>query len=427
MSNINPTGSGVPFAIDKARDAKALEKLTNARIALLLKQPFFGNLALRLEPTNADEWLPTLATDGRKFYYNSEFVLKLSDKELIFGIAHEILHCAYAHVGSLGMARQANRDKQMWNIALDFCVNGDLVDAQIGEKITTVEICYDRKYVGWTAEDVYDDIMQNQQKFKQMSAFDDHLDDDGSDEDDDGGNGNKDGEGKGSGRGRPKVGDPDKLRDEMLSAVMQAAAAAGAGKTPMGVQRYLDRILKPVIDWRTLVEQHIQSQIKSDFTFMRPSRRSFSCDAILPGSNVDTMVELHVAMDMSGSTAPYAKDMVSEVLNIVDSYQDFKLHLFCFDTGVYDYVTITPDNISDLEEYEFRGGGGTDFECIFEYLKEQDITPKTLVVFTDGYPCGGWGDPDLCDTIWIIHGNDEIKGPFGQTCSYDAAARQVGA
>lgn len=427
MSKFNSAPTAQPeFVFDKVRDAKALEKLTNARIALLLKQPFFGNLALRLEPKNADEWLPTLATDGKHLYYNSEFTLKLSDKELIFGIGHEILHCAYAHIGSLGQARQANRDKQMWNIALDFCVNADLVDAQIGEKITTIEICYDRKYAGWTAEDVYDDIMQNQEKFKNMSAFDDHLDDDGSDEEDGSGNGNKEGGKDGKGSGRPKVGDVDKLRDEMLSAVMQAAAAAGAGKTPLGVQRYLDRILKPVIDWRELVEQHVQSQIKADYTFMRPSRRSFSCDAILPGNNVDTMVELSVAMDMSGSTAPYARDMVSEVLNIVDSYQDYKLHLFCFDTAVYDEVIITPDNVDELESYEFKGGGGTDFECIFEHLKEQDINPKTLVVFTDGYPCGGWGDADYCDTIWIIHGNDEIKGPFGQTCSYDAAAKKQG-
>lgn len=423
MSSTKQTQTGLTF--DAARDKKAQEKLTNSRIAMLLKQPFFGNLALRLEPVNADEWLTTLATDGRKFYYNSEFVLKLSDKELIFGFAHEILHCVYAHVGSLGFARQANRDKQLWNISLDFCVNGDLVDAQIGEKITTIEICYDRKYVGWTAEDVYDDIMQNAQKYKGMSAFDDHLDDNDSDDGEDG-DGSEEGDGKGKGKGRPKVGDVDKLRDEMLSSVMQAAAAAGAGKTPAGVQRYLDRILKPVIDWRSLVEQHIQSQIKSDYTFMRPSKRSFSCDAILPGSNVDTMVELHIAMDMSGSTAPYAKDMVSEVLNIVESYQDFKLHLFCFDTAVYDYVTITPDNICDLEEYEFKGGGGTDFECIFTHLEENDISPKTLVIFTDGYPCGGWGNPDLCDTIWIIHGNDNIQGPFGITCSYDAAAKAAG-
>jgi predicted metal-dependent peptidase len=422
MSSTKHTNTGITF--DAARDKKALEKLTNARIAMLLKQPFFGNLALRLNLVNSDDWLPTLATDGRNFYYNSEFVLKLSDRELIFGFGHEILHCVYAHVGSLGMARQANRDKQLWNVALDFCVNGDLVDAQIGEKITAVEICYDRKYVGWTAEDVYDDIMQNAQKFKQMSAFDDHLEDGDGDEDGDGGDGDEDGDGKG--KGRPKIGNVEGLRDEMLSAVLQAAAAAGAGKTPAGVQRYLDRILKPVIDWRSLVEQHIQSQIKSDYTFMRPSRRSFSCDAILPGSNVDTMVELTVAMDMSGSTAPYAKDMVSEVLNIVDSYQDYKLHLFCFDTCVYDEVTITPDNVSDLETYEFRGGGGTDFECVFQHLKDTDQNPKTLIFFTDGYPCGGWGDPDYCDTIWIIHGNDSIQGPFGQTCSYDAAAKAAG-
>ena len=65
-------------------DAAVREKLITARIALLLKAPFFGNLATRLKLENADDWCPTAATDGRKFYYNSEFLAKMPQKQLEF-------------------------------------------------------------------------------------------------------------------------------------------------------------------------------------------------------------------------------------------------------------------------------------------------------------------------------------------------------
>ncbi len=58
---------------DPRVDADARERLITARIGLLLKHAFFGNLATRLQLINADDWLTTAATDGLKLYYNSRF------------------------------------------------------------------------------------------------------------------------------------------------------------------------------------------------------------------------------------------------------------------------------------------------------------------------------------------------------------------
>ena len=80
---------------------------------------------------------------------------------------------------------------------------------------------------------------------------------------------------------------------------------------------------------------------------------------------------------------------------------------------------VFPGMTDSIEEYEPQGGGGTDFDCIFEYLKENAIDPKRLIVFTDGYPCGSWGDPDYCDTTWIIHGDKNPNPPFGTFAIYD--------
>ena len=84
---------------DPKVDKEAREKLINARVHMLINHAFFGNLATRLKLVNSDEWLPTLATDGKRFYYNSRFVNMLKKKELVFGFAHEVLHCVYDHFG----------------------------------------------------------------------------------------------------------------------------------------------------------------------------------------------------------------------------------------------------------------------------------------------------------------------------------------
>ena len=114
------------------------EKLTTARVGLLLKAPFFGNMATRMKIIDASEWCPTAATNGRNFYYNRDFVEKLSSKKLEFLLGHEILHCVFDHFGRAG-----SRDRQLCNIAQDFAVNQILKDERIGDVIDEVQICLD--------------------------------------------------------------------------------------------------------------------------------------------------------------------------------------------------------------------------------------------------------------------------------------------
>ena len=122
---IGPTDSKV--------DHDARERLVSARIGLLLRHSFFGNLATRLKLVNADEWCGTAATDGQTFYYNSRFIMMLKPKEVEFLVAHEVLHVVYDHMG-----RRNHRDPQIWNIADDYAVNADLKRHKVGQFITTV-------------------------------------------------------------------------------------------------------------------------------------------------------------------------------------------------------------------------------------------------------------------------------------------------
>jgi predicted metal-dependent peptidase len=393
---------------------KVIEKLTTARVGLLLRHPFFGNLATRLKLVDASDWCPTLATDGRTFYYNVGFVDRLTPKQAEFGFAHEVLHNVFDHIG-----RRDSRDPTLSNIAADYAVNQILKDERIGEVPDWIKIFQDNKYRGMSYEEIYDDLYEKAEKIDISSLgelLDEHLDGEGEGE-----GGDKEGDKDGNGKGRPKLSaeDKKKIRDEIKEAMVSAAQAAGAGKIPAGVARMIKDFTEPKMDWRELLRMNIQSILKSNFSFSRPNRKSQMSGAILPGMMNDETVDVCCAIDMSGSISDkQAKDFISEVKGIMDEYVDFKLKLWCFDTDVYNLAEFTADTASDILTYEVKGGGGTDFDANWEFMKENDIEPKRFIMFTDGYPCGSWGPEEYCETLFIIHGNDSIIPPHGQVAYY---------
>jgi predicted metal-dependent peptidase len=150
------------------------------------------------------------------------------------------------------------------------------------------------------------------------------------------------------------------------------------------------------------------------------NRKGQHLDAILPGSNFAETIDVSVSIDASGSMSEgMLRDILSEVKGIMEAFDDFKLDVWSFDTDVYGYEKFTPDNIDDIDTYELQGGGGTDFECNWEFMRENEIAPKLFIMFTDGYPGGGWGDESYADTLFVIHGTTSIEAPFGITAYYD--------
>jgi len=383
-----------------------IDKIIVARVSLLLKHPFFGNMATRLKIQEAEKWLPTAATDGRHIFFCREFFEKLTVKQVEFVIAHEILHNVFDHMG-----RREGRDPQIFNIAADYCVNGQLVRDHIGDhQIPDIKIFHDSKYYSMGAEEVYDRIFEDMDK-EQLEALGQLLD-----EHIDWGSEGKD--------GRPSYTKEQlkEIRDEIREATIQAAQAAGAGNTPASVQRMIKELTEPKMNWRDILRQQIQSVIKNDYTFMRPNRKGWHMNAILPGTQFKETIDICVAIDMSGSIGDeQAKDFLSEIKGIMQEYQDFKIKVWCFDTRVYNEQNFDGYTMDEFDEYEPMGGGGTEFDVNWDYMKENDIEPKKFIMFTDGYPWGSWGDENYCDTVFIIHGNDKIVPPFGEYAYYEQA------
>ena len=389
--------------MDSRLDRMVREKLVTARVGMLLRSSFFGNLATRLKLVNADEWCATAATDGRNFYYNSRFIEMLKPREIEFLFGHEVLHCVYDHFG-----RRGEREHRIWNVANDFCVNADLKKHRVGEFITSVPCLYDAKYEGMSSEEVYDDLYANAEKINIDDLIDRMLDE------------HMDGEG-GQNSKRPRMTSEEraKVRDEIKEAMLSAAQTCDASNLPAGVKRLLQDLTEPRMDWRELLRMQLESTIKSDYTWLRNSRKGWHVDAVMPGMKNTDAIDIAVAIDMSGSiTDAQGRDFLSEIQGIMETFDSYRIHVFAFDTEIYNPQQYDSDNLDGITGYDLRGGGGTDFECIFRHLKDANLEPKRLVVFTDGYPFGSWGDENYCDTVWIIHGNRNPDPPFGTWSLY---------
>jgi predicted metal-dependent peptidase len=147
-------------------------------------------------------------------------------------------------------------------------------------------------------------------------------------------------------------------------------------------------------------------------------------DAVLPGQKPGETIDVCIAIDTSGSIGEKElKIFLGEINGIMESYDDYKIKVWSFDTRVHNPDEFTQDNMRSIGEYVPGGGGGTDFMCNWEYMKENEIEPKKFIMFTDGMPYGSWGDPDYCDTVFIIKGNPGAEAPFGIWAHYEDAKK----
>lgn len=433
--------------VQKALDEVAHDKIIQARVDLLMGQGFFGQLAVRLKITQADEWCPTMAVDGHRMYYSSEFVKAMDEEELKFVVGHEIMHCVYQH-----FLRIDGRDPRLWNCAGDYVINWELKECGIGRMPIASKMpnweedrefyakmgigpndpggLIDAKYKGMTTEEVYDLLVEDaknggKHSDENVKNWDVHLDPKGGDAGE--GAGEDEGEGAGEGASGPvkmSQEELDQLSDELKKAVIDAAKTAdsmgkGAGNIPGGVRRLIKEWTESKIVWNEYLERRILSTQKSDYTWSRSSRKGRDQGIYLPGMDNEERIELHIAVDTSGSTYMDLPTFLGEIRGIMEQFSDFKVTIWCFDTKTYTVHEFTPDNVYDMDDFQIEGLGGTDFACNWKMMKEAGMIPETFLMFTDLEPFGSYGDPWYCDTIFLVRGNPGKEAPFGVTLHYE--------
>lgn len=397
---------------------KIEEKIRIARTQMQKSNPFFSYLAMQLSLVEVDEkaGINTMGVDNNgNLYYFPPFVATLSLDELKAVLAHEVMHVAFEHT----MEKcESGRDHMLVNVAQDIVINDILV--QDGFRLPAgCLLPRDHVFHGadfeikdvnkkcW--ELVYDELLKKIKKQK-MASPDKVIR-----------NGSKDQTGKQKTKGGngPQGVDPTQNKNKNQTPIdwkkqMNEAMAHAKlqGKAPAGMDRTLDELNNPQLHWKELLQRFIVSEIPFDFTYSRPSKKSQSIGVYLPATYREN-IEIAIGLDTSGSMSDKdIKDCVSEVLGILRAFDSVKLTVLECDADVHAAENI--ESVEELQALKIKGGGGTDFVPVFEWLKKNKPEVKAVVFFTDGYGNFPQQSPDY-PVLWCVteNGMDRDKFPFG--------------
>lgn len=400
-----------------------------------------------------DEKCNTAATDGYRIYFGPKFLDEISDSELDFVMIHEILHVVLQHC-----QRDGDRDQEIFNIACDIVVNSNiLLSNNMNMSSITLKKYGESMHLTpnkdegykYTAEEVYEMIQvspgpggSNGNNSEGMAASGQ-----GKTPNQQGNQGKtskQQGNQGGFGLGRAEktqgqlhggscwddhtrwtiMEDDTTLRDVWVKRTIDAAeaieiqeASNTRGTLPLFAKRLLKELKKPQTDWRTILVDFIQEEI-CDYSFSPPDRRFDDSPFFLPDFN-GTEISVSDILFMVDTSGSMSDDMItaafSEIKGAIEQFEG-KLKGWI---GFFDAAIVEPIPFETVEEFEVIhpvGGGGTDFQIIFEYVHYhmQEKLPASIIILTDGY--APFPDVSLTDEVpvlWLLN-NEEVNPPWGK-------------
>jgi predicted metal-dependent peptidase len=416
------------------------QKLTRGRVRLILGQPFFGTLALRLKLVPG--CLPTMATDGSRIVYNPAFVDQLKPAELEGTLAHEVLHCALGH-----QCRRGDRDPELWNQAADFAINPIL----LGNGFTLpAGALVDPAFNNLSAEEIYARLLQRRSSGGAAPKQDSRQTHAG-------------GGGAGASQERQSGGTPDPKADSAAQSVSNQAgptksnapdprstqsggfgevwdatdeqghtaspaemrrqehewsiaaeqalrSAKACGSEPASVERPLSESRQSRQDWRAILRAFVAATTPSDYRWTPPNRRYIASGLYLPSVERQGLGEIVIAVDTSGSIGKLElEQFAGEISAISDEAQPEAIHVVYCDAAVQSAQQFGPSEPVQLEP---KGGGGTDFRPAFEWVAENDLAPVCLIYLTD-LCCDSYPEAPEYPVLWVT--DSRRTAPFGET------------
>ena len=366
-------------------DEKRIDRLlAKARTALVLEHPFIGNIALNL-PFIPDYSIRTAQTNGKDIRYNPYFMDAFGDEERKFVVAHECMHPMLDH-----NFRRGERQHKRWNKAGDYVINQLLTDESIG-KMPSFGLLNAQLYQAGnqTTDGIYNLLPDEP--------------DDGS-----GGDGTEAMDDCADGGDSPA--EQAQQQAEWKVRVAQAAQAAKMmGKMSAGLERLVNEVLAPKVDWRDVLRKFVEKCRTDERSWARPNRRFLSQGMYLPSISGESLGEIAIAVDCSGSIDDHIlAQFAGEINAIKEDGNPTKIHVVYFDSEVSHYESYGRDDNLDIKAH---GGGGTAFSPVFQYFAEHDIEPIACVFLTD-LCCDDFGDMPNYPVLWVS--TDEGTAPFGE-------------
>ena len=403
------------------KDQETFTRLTRSRIQLLMSYPFFGTLALHLNLIE-EYGIETAGVDGKNFYYNPEFFKSLSDAELSWVIAHEVMHCALGHIWRRGM-----REHQKFNVACDYAIHCILKEVESSDfKMPKVGL-YDPKFNDKSSEEIYS-ILPEPPKGQSQ---------DGSGKGDgDGSNQSGNQKGQGSPNSGQKTLDDHSMWDksetkqnaqekqrEWQEKMMNAAEVAqgkNKGNMPGSLERLLGRLKKPQKNWKELLAEFVQFET-FDYGFNPPDKRyaSFS-DCLMPDYSEQTekVQDIIFVIDTSGSISDKEISIFySELVGMMDQFNNcVKGHIWFCDTHVAAKYAF--EDVDDILKCKPAGGGGTEMEAAIQEaircMDQENLDVAGMCVLTDAYDSYSMKEHQIpFKMLWLVT-NESQTPPYGQ-------------
>ena len=379
MTSVMPKEEVKP--ITPQEEAKMKIRLAKAKTALILEHPFIGTVALSM-PFLLSREVPTAATNGKRVLFNPDFCNELTDEELKFLVAHECLHPMLEH-----NYRRQERQHRRWNNATDYVINKLLIDDSIG-RMPKRGLHDPNIYTagGGTSDGIYNILPEQDESDGAEHGLDNCEDAEGS------------------------PAEQAQEQAEWKVKVAQAAQAAKMmGKLSANMERLVDEVLRPKVDWRDVLQRFLVKARTDQRSFSRFNRRFIAQGMYLPSVSGEQMGEIVFAVDCSGSIDQHTiAQFAAEIYNVKDDLMPARIHVMYFDSEVSHVESYEQHDDLDIKPH---GGGGTDFAPVFAEIIEHGLTPVAIVFLTD-LCCSSFGDQPDAPVLWVS--TDESTAPFGE-------------
>ena len=379
MTSVMPKEEVKP--ITPQEEAKMKIRLAKAKTALILEHPFIGTVALGM-PFLLSREVPTAATNGKRVVFNPDFCNELTDEELKFLVAHECLHPMLEH-----NYRRQERQHRRWNNAADYVINKLLIDDSIG-RMPKRGLHDPNIYTagGGTSDGIYNILPEQDESDGGEPGLDNCEDAEGS------------------------PAEQAQEQAEWKVKVAQAAQAAKMmGKLSANMERLVDEVLRPKVDWRDVLQRFLVKARTDQRSFSRFNRRFIAQGMYLPSVSGEQMGEIVFAVDCSGSIDQHTiAQFAAEINNVKDDLMPARIHVMYFDSEVSHVESYEQHDDLDIKPH---GGGGTDFAPVFAEIIEHGLTPVAIVFLTD-LCCSSFGDQPDAPVLWVS--TDESTAPFGE-------------
>jgi predicted metal-dependent peptidase len=175
--------------------------------------------------------------------------------------------------------------------------------------------------------------------------------------------------------------------------------------------------MDPQVDWREALRDFVTSAMRGDeeYTWRKFNKRRLADDLYLPSTHSESVGELIVAIDTSGSIGEREiAEFATELVSICDVASPDRVRVLWWDTKVHGEQIFEAGQYGEIKSLlKPLGGGGTRASCVSEYIVENNVSADCLVMFTDGHLESEITWLVSAPTLWLVTRKRNFVPPSG--------------